>query len=393
VSLRLGDDSIKEPLHLSTVPAIYTLELPPHGRWSLAGHKEIFGHEPAPDTRDPIEIVRPYDIQLLWVAQEAGYKHVNVCYRAVQIMSQLAPYESWAAEGETKLREHLEAMGLKFPFRRPRAELARRAMFHEIAELTDAGIFNTKNLQNLERVLRFYDPRMLMTQPEKRPSFIVPISGRDEDRMNHLEWLEKVDDTITTIAKRTTNEGIILAEETHLKFTQSKLVEEIRQSAVCHFATPKPRVHDSWDRFFPTVLNCLISEYEHLQIGEELIPLILRHLPYGYDSPGADWLALNPVIAKQLGWHYSQDGLFRWIDVNGNIMVESVWWKDGPIGWFRSYSREENGEGWIVIASQIAINQISSYYPLMKRQVMVERECYDEDLQQLRRYMLRDAQV
>src|SRR5258708_9737549 len=202
---------------------------------------------------------------------------------------------------------------------------------------------------------------MLLTQPEKRPSYIVPISGRDQDRMNHREWLEKVDEAIATIATRTTGEGIILAEETHLQFTQSKLVEEIRQSAVCPVATPQPRVYESWDRFFPTVLNCLVSEYGQLQVGEELIPLVLRHSSYGYDSPGADWLALNPVIGKQLGWHYSQDGLFRWVDANGNIMVESVWWKDGPMGWYRSYSREENGEGWMVIASQPAINQINGY--------------------------------
>jgi len=74
-------------------------------------------------------------------------------------------------------------------------------------------------------------------------------------------------------------------------------------------------------------------------------------------------------------------------------MVESVWWKDGPMGWHSSYSREENGEGWIVVASQEAINQISSNHPFIKRRVMVERERYDEHLQQLRRYILRDAPV
>jgi len=308
-------------------------------------------------------------------------------------MLQLAPYESWAAKGEEKLREHLEAAGLKFPYHRPRTELARRAMFHVIAELVDAGIFNTKNLQNLEHVLRSYDPGMLLTQPEKRPSYIVPISGRDQDRMNHLEWLEKVDEAITTLATRTSGEGIILAEETHLQFTQSKMVEEIRQSTVCPVTIPQPRVHESWDRFFPTVLKCLVSEYGLLQASEGTMPLVLRHAAYGYDSPGADWLALNPVIGRQLGWYYTEDGLFRWVDSNGNIMVESVWWKDGPMGWHSSYSREENGEGWIVVASQEAINQISSNHPFIKRRVMVERECYDEHLQQLRKYILRDTPV
>jgi hypothetical protein len=393
VCIRLGDESNKESLHLSTAPAIYTMELPPHGRWSLARRGEIVAHKPAPDTRDPVEIVRPFDIELSSVAQEAGFRHVNVCYRAVQIMHQLAPYESWSAKGETKLREYLESAGLKLPFRRPRTQLARRAMFHIIAELVDTGILNTENLRDLEQVLRFYDPDMLLIQPSKRPSSIVSISGRDQDRANYRKWLERVDEAITAIALRTNDGGIILAEETHLQFTQGKMIEEIRQSTVCPIVIPQPRVQDSWDSFFPAVPKSLVSEYEHLQVYDVPLPLVLRHSAYGYDSPGSDWLALNPVIGKRLGWHYSQDGLFRWVDANGNIMVESVWWKDGTMGWYSSYSREENGEGWIVVASQAAINQISNYHLLMKRQVMVERELYDEDLQPLRRYILHDAQL
>jgi len=393
VCLRLGDDSNKESHHLSKVPAIYKMELPPHGRWSLAGREEIVAHKPAPDTQDPVEIVGPLDIELSSVAQEAGFRHVNVCYRAVQIMHQLAPYESWSAEGETKLREYLESAGLRLPFHRPRTQLARRAMFHIIAELIDTGIFNTENIRNLEQMLRFYDPDMLLIESSKRPSSIVSISGRDHDRANYHEWLERVDEAITNVALQTNDGGIILAEETHLQFTQGKMIEEIRQSTVCPIATPQPRVQGSWDSFFHTVSSSLVSEYEYLQVDEVPLPLVLRHAAYGYDSPGSDWLALNPVIGKQLGWCYSQNGLFRWVDANGNIMVESVWWKDGTMGWYTSYSREENGEGWLVVASQTAIDQMSNYYPHMKRQAMVERELYDEDLQPLRRYLLRDTQI
>ena len=38
----------------------------------------------------------------------------------------------------------------------------------------------------------------------------------------------------------------------------------------------------------------------------------------------------------------------------------------------------------IVLVSLEVINQVSSYHPFLKRQVMVEQEYYGEDLQQLR---------
>jgi hypothetical protein len=391
----LGNDSnVGESIHLPTISAIYTLKLPSHGRWSLVGYGEIVGHEPAPDTQDPVEIVRPFDIVLSFVAQEAGFEHINVCYRAVQIMNQLAPYESWAAQGEIKLRGYLQAAGLKYPFSRPRTELARRALFHMIMELVDTGVFDTANLRHLEQVLRFYDPGMLLIQPTRRPPYILPIIERDHyNKVNEHEWLDQVDEAINLVSSQTTDGHIILAEETHLQFVHGTMFEELRQSTICSIATAKPPVHESWDRFFHTVLKCFISEYEDLQTNNRPIPLILRHAAYGYDSPGEGWLALNPVVGRQLGWHCSEDGLFRWLDANDNIMVESVWWKDGPVGLYDSYSHDECGEGWIVVANQEAITQISSYQPFMKRQVMVERECHDEDKQLLRRHIFRDIPV
>ena len=73
------EDSIPKSSPFSTLPAIYSLELPPQGRWSLAGHEEITSLEPAPDTQDPVEIVRPFDIELSFIAQEANLELVNVC--------------------------------------------------------------------------------------------------------------------------------------------------------------------------------------------------------------------------------------------------------------------------------------------------------------------------
>jgi hypothetical protein len=255
----------------------------------------------------------------------------------------------------------------------------------------NAGVFTTKSLRYLERSLRFYDPDMLLVQPEKRPSCILPIPERDWYKIDRHNWLDQVDEVLHFVSTQMTDKRIVLAEKTHLQVLESTIFEEIRQSMICTTTTPRPSVLESWDQFFLTSSRCLVSEYEHLQYEKEPISFIFQK-GHHYDSPGDNWLALNPVIGQQLGWHHLEnEGLFRWVDANNAMMVESIWWKDGPMGWHGSHDHDETGEGWLVVASQEAFSQIRHQYPLLKRQLMVERECYDKNRQPLRRYVLCDT--
>jgi len=70
-------------------------------------------------------------------------------------------------------------------------------------------------------------------------------------------------------------------------------------------------------------------EYLNIEVDATPTPLILHHIAYGYDSHGADWLALNPDVGYLIGWKLANDGLFRWVDNEEQVMVESVWWVDG----------------------------------------------------------------
>lgn len=99
--------------------------------------------------------------------------------------------------------------------------------------------------------------------------------------------------------------------------------------------------------------------------------LFIQNASYGYESQGQNWLALNPNIAYQLGWELDDSGLFRWINEEGKVMVESIWWADGVIDQFRP-TLDEVGEGWMVLASKEAINDIRSQYGLPKRLLNVK---------------------
>ena len=99
------------------------------------------------------------------------------------------------------------------------------------------------------------------------------------------------------------------------------------------------------------------------------------HVAPGYYSPGADWIAFNPFIARNLGWSLETDGLFRWVDSDGATTVESIWWVDGLVGLSASGpSSEEVGVGWLVLASQSALEQMRRQFGSLAKHSIVARK-------------------
>lgn len=62
-------------------------------------------------------------------------------------------------------------------------------------------------------------------------------------------------------------------------------------------------------------------------------------------------------FAFSLGWMPARDGCFAWNNDAGDRMVESYFWQSGNIN---IYTREhyETGEGWIIVASRVALDTI-----------------------------------
>jgi hypothetical protein len=59
-------------------------------------------------------------------------------------------------------------------------------------------------------------------------------------------------------------------------------------------------------------------------------------------------------------------------------MVESVWWADGGLARTYPLSNEAVGEGWLVLATEEALEQISGAYGTLRRVLMAERKRTDE---------------
>ncbi len=85
------------------------------------------------------------------------------------------------------------------------------------------------------------------------------------------------------------------------------------------------------------------------------------------------WVAFNAMIARSMQWIPSHSEPFRWDNAGGEMMVRSIFWKNGWIG-LKPPHLASLGEGWVVAASDAGLNAIKAAYPHCARQLWVTRE-------------------
>jgi hypothetical protein len=360
------------------LPVAYSIALPPNWSGDLVGVYEVLDHEPLPDSVDPTQIVRPFHVEFDIIAKAADIPFVNVCYRAVQIMRELSSHELWSAAGERQLRANLEAIDMRYTFERPKARLARKALFIVIAELVDAGSINPDRFADITFITRRYDPGLLFIQPQKRPLDIHPIGNENEYSLLDKRWVHGIEESALYMNSHACGEHIILAEETKFKGFSAYSPTETRRRKVFPGSISNSKASLDVEKFFPLIARQYVREYAAMRVQETPEPIILRHAPYGYDTAAADWLALNPAIGYALGWQLDENGLFKWIDHNGRLMVESIWWMDGHVSQYRVQSSSVVGEGWLVVATPEAMVQLRDYDHSLRIQWLVQRVIYNE---------------
>ncbi len=59
-------------------------------------------------------------------------------------------------------------------------------------------------------------------------------------------------------------------------------------------------------------------------------PVFIANNAKHFATPRLRWFALNPYLAKSLGWKISENEPLLLTDAAGNTMVQSIWWCDGP---------------------------------------------------------------
>lgn len=331
-----------------------------------------------PPARDAADLVYLFRKKLDLIAKSASVQP-EALYRYVADLATPRRLPSgepdYSFEDEPLVREDLDRLGLRITYRRPRQLRVEAAISEAVTMLVDRGRLGLHDLAMLDWLLPLEDPQLLIAHPTTRPAYVAPIPERAKSTYGSVDetWTHSAgtENALTGFAE---GGWIILAEYTWLRWLNWKYATEtrvgVRRLARSHSTeisqedSKDPNDIDG-DIDASEALSLHIPKHHSLAIDEYVAgarsgySLVVHNSSYQWFSQGRRWLAFNPALAEHLGWCIDPDGLFRWLDSEGSIMVESVWWRDGFAQQKPPLFDDEVGYGWLVRASGEGWRQIS----------------------------------
>lgn len=332
---------------------------------------------------DPALVLRPLDIEARTLAKMMGVADTNVLYRAAQRFSDLKLQRTWFVDDSTfetdDLARFLDKVDLRFEHNKLKISPARIAVAHIAAELYDSLNVAEEDWPLIASIFRNYDPHFYFFKPALRPACIERIGSLDYSHARYVGvsdgWVDLSEESFSLLSKRISDGRIILGEWTKLKRLEEGWPSEERMSLM-----RATRPSEFWDGLSPDSEGNPFAwvKGEHITDYWELTDfftseLVIAHNGYEYQTPGANWLGFNPRIGYEMDWHPSDNGWFRWVDRQNRIVVESIWWQDGPLNLSSVYDRVEVGNGWLVLITEEGYQQLHLQLKILARGGVIKR--------------------
>ena len=332
------------------LPKVYSLHIPENGKPDFK--KEIDPFFPEVDINDPRDLIRPFEFLIKILSDESGIDEPNLIYRAYSIMKEIGREDEWTVEYEKKLRNHLEEIYLKYSYPRPRVIAARRAIMHVTNELIDSGTIDDERIQNL---LISRDYAVQFFNEVAKPEFIQTIKERDFGGVGN-DWLDRIGESerLSESLLPYDDNFKVIAEYNQVKNLDwgSPTEEYMYQIAV------NEELYEEDNYIFGSVFHQLSRNYHDMGGGGHFIVVIRDHRFDQFDIK-SKWIAINPVLARHLGWEPEPTKLFAWKNSEGELMAESIYWSNGNTS-MTPRKDGEVGEGWFVTVSENGLEQIRS---------------------------------
>jgi hypothetical protein len=320
---------------------------------TLEINKEVDPYNLNVDITNPRDLIRPFEFLIRILSKESGIDESNLIYRAYSIMKEIGNKEEWTAEYEKNIRNHLSEISLKYyPNIRPRVITARRAIMHVTNELIDSGTIDDEKLRD---IFISHDYTVSHFNEIEKPAFIQTIKEREFGGVGN-DWLEKIGET------KRLDESIMGYSENFKIIAEYSLVKNLDWGSPTEEYMYQLAVNNKLDKsenyIFGSVFHQLSSNYHNISGGGHFIIVIRDHRFDRFDLK-SNWIAINPALARHLGWLPEPKKLFAWKNSKGELMAESIYWANGNIQ-MNPRKDAEVGEGWFVVVSEIAYKQINS---------------------------------
>lgn len=298
----------------------------------------------------------------------------SALYKIIFNLNQTLLKEENYAQKETK---HYNKIGLTFIDYKPEFSIVREGIYKLIALLIDNKILDNKYI-SLAKNLSFFDLELFKVTLLSKPKEI-PIPVFEGYSLNQDNFLGNIEGFVDIYHTETIDNRVVLGEFTVYQFLYHQNGAEKRKFITYFDREP----HQEQDYLIS--YNKKIKEYISLneEFNEENLIIVHNRLKYN-DIRGQEWISINPKVPLKLGWHLSNDGLFRWKNDEGDIMVETIWWTDGEIS-MRGVHFCKIGEGWVVLCNKIGFDMLRSLGNIkgkysIKRYLLSTREESEEEL-------------
>ncbi|MGX1641288.1 hypothetical protein [Sphingobacterium sp. NPDC055431] len=331
------------------LPSVYSLHLPEPQ--TLEINKEVDHYYPNVDINNPNDLISPFKYLISILSKESGIPESNLIYRVYSIMQEIGNKDEWTVEYEKKLRNHLEEIYLKYSYPRPRVITSRRAIMHVINELIDSNTIDDANLQDIFISQDYAVSHFIEIE---KPNFIQTIKESEFGGVGN-NWLDRIDESKRLF------ESLLSYNKTFKIIAEYSQVKNLdwgspTEEYMCQLAV-NDKLDKSENYVFGSVFHQLSSNYHNISVDGHFI-IVLRDHRFNRFDIKSKWIAINPVLARYLGWIPDQTKLFAWKNSKDELMAESIYWSNGNIQ-MTPRKDSEVGEGWFVVVSEAAYSQIN----------------------------------
>lgn len=319
------------------------------------------------DYNDVNSIMRYADIITNYLSWCTDINKENLNYRAYLLLKEHGCIDDVSYEAEKRLHSHLNSIYLYYKFPQHCAMVAIDVMMEVAAELIDCNA--VPNGCYYDPIFMEYDFANIKITTIEKPDFIQRISEKGMWYV-HRGWLDHPEECIrfNNGIEKFCEDELVIGEYTRLIKPGDNYITEDYLSCISQDDYEQ-------DPFFD---DPLLQKEEHCYYNDELPyktnAIVIRRGGYFYMYTLKEtWIAINPDIAKSLGWRHSDKGMFAWEDEKGNVMAQSFYWRSGNVQYIWR-TDEELGEGWFVVVSKEAYSALRKvgyviYHQLVHRQL------------------------
>ncbi|MEY8758952.1 NACHT domain-containing protein [Chryseobacterium tongliaoense] len=328
------------------IPGIYSLHLIHNPNASIYRNEAAYNPEE--------DLFRPFNYLIRILASTSQLPEQNIKARIVSIKKENAT-KSNRQYKLSEIKNLLNDLELNYAFINPELSAIRNAVMITAGELIDCQLIDEKEIS---KYFELADTTLSYFPEEVKPKF---IHSTKEDEYGGVKnkWIERLSETSRlneTIASIDQN-FILAAEHSVLKNLGWDVPTEIFMSQISH-------QQDSYNfgtgNIYETMIVNNSNDYFNLtDCGNSII--IKRAPTLNFSTNKANWIAVNPSLAKKLGWRPAKQ-LFSWENKNKEIIAKSVYWIDGNVEMSSRYDGEV-GDGWYVCFTANALEQLKKEYP------------------------------